>query len=142
MLALAFEWAQKNENPISVHKVMAKKWEQVRKFDFLAITLWPIIGLASSLAQMIALGVGNRMVYGLAEFDQIQASYGQSSTNVETWIIPPIYLAWEFGIEHSHWTEDSDTRHTQTDHHQQQCLLAVGIQSRNNKAEMKATIII
>ena len=54
----------------------------MKLLSFLAITLWPIIELSCSLAQMKAFDVGNRMIYGLAGFDQIYFSYGQSSANI------------------------------------------------------------
>ena len=34
VLMLVFEWAQKDENPMSGHKVMAQKAKQVRKFEY------------------------------------------------------------------------------------------------------------
>ena len=53
---------------------MAKRREQVgkfRKLSFLTIILEPVIGFLSSMAQMIADDLGNRMIYELSESDGI-----------------------------------------------------------------------
>ena len=58
-------------------KLWPKNQEQVEEFEifaFLAITLWPIVEFALSIAQKIALDVGNRMVYNFANnFQKFQA---------------------------------------------------------------------
>ena len=61
---------------------MAKKPSASREnledvHHFGPITLWLMGGLASSLAQTIAGDVGNRLIYGLGESDQILPTYGQ-----------------------------------------------------------------
>ena len=58
------------------------KSEILKILTFLAISLWPMIRLWYSLAQMIADDVWNQMIYGLAGFDKIYAYYGQTSANV------------------------------------------------------------
>ena len=113
------EWTQKDENPVSSLKVMAKKPRASQKFwklwvlTFLAITLWPMIRLWYSLAQMIANDVWNQMIYGLAGFDKICAIYGQSFANVAMRIrirfdsinpFNPAYIGYLFEQKNStHW---------------------------------------
>ena len=62
------------KNPITGHKVMDKKQEQVgifEYFDFFAITFWLLIILSCSFAQMMALVLRTRLIYRVTRFDTI-----------------------------------------------------------------------
>ena len=73
----AFGCAQEERIPMSSHKIMAKKprlCREIEMFQFLSINLLPIIGFSCFVAQMIAVKVGHRMIFGFTESDRIQES--------------------------------------------------------------------
>ena len=71
-MMLAIEWAQKDENPIYGHKVMAKKWEQVGKFkiiEFFGHNFMANNRIGVFFSFNDSFWCGNRMIYGLTGFD-------------------------------------------------------------------------